>query len=158
MTTRTLAEVLESVRRLLKAKRLPCPHNLGESCKCADGYADPAYAPLLALFQEDCKHPNSAWRDTAGFQAFCPDCGVQWEPTPGHLAVPAGVVSRFPYWQAAPDGALAGAIYRAIRVRHLELPYDAMDFAESWWDAMRSDANPDQAALEVLEKWLKGEA
>ena len=75
------------------------------------------YWNLLELFKVECKHPNSAWRDTAGFQAFCPACGVEWNPTPENLRAPKGCyVTRLGL--AETEGALGGAIGHVMKWTH----------------------------------------
>jgi len=72
---------------------------------------------LMGLFREECGHPDSAWRDTGdtGFsQVFCPDCGVEWNPTPKNLHhPPQGYITRLDL--ATTEGALAGAIFHVTK-------------------------------------------
>ena len=36
--------------------------------------------PLREAVTRLCPHDNSAWRDTAGLEPFCPDCGAEGVP------------------------------------------------------------------------------
>ena len=50
--------------------------------------------PLFQVMWGECKHTASGWRDTMGFCAYCPECGVEWFPDPGNVQPPVGYVVR----------------------------------------------------------------
>lgn len=111
---------------------------------------DPDYAPLMALVQEECSHFRSVVRPTGRGQAFCPDCQAEWVTYSFQkLRIqqpPTVYLTRVAYWQAAPEGALWGAVTRAAV------------FIDNLWVAVcyiyPSNPNPDQEAVDVLNKAL----
>ena len=97
---------------------------------------DPAYAPLLALVQTSCPRLHKPhWHFGQHFRAK-DDCGR--------------LISMAAYWEAAPDGALAGALWVAIS---LIAPFPTLVHIHSVMGA----EHPDSKALEAVLKWLRME-
>ena len=114
-------------------------HSRGCQCDSTGRIPDPAYAPLLNVVREKCQNP-----------------GV-WPKEPGKIrdywAHKSGYITR--NWEGMPEGALAGAIYRATRLLHLQASsFGTFDFGRVWWDYMREDIDPDMAAVEEAIKML----
>lgn len=152
-----LCQTIEEVRMLLEEKMVVChsPDDLGGDVGTNCSVPDLQYAPLLELFRAKCEHPNSAWRDTMGFQAFCPDCGAEWEPTPENLQAPQGHVTRLD-WLTLPEGCLAGAIGHAMD----ELLDGDLDELVRAWDWQKDerylDHQPNLTAMLALKAVLNG--
>lgn len=144
-----LGDLLEAVRAKLEAKTIPLtiqavPGIIPQPYMALE--PDPAFAPLLAVFREECKHPYATWHDPITLSAFCPYCKVEWLPTPDNLSGPIRYFTRIAYWEAAPEGALAGAIIVALR----SLPVKGIrDFGNPW-----VEPNPDTFALSSLRTCL----
>lgn len=157
----SITESLEALRTALEAKRLPCNHQLGDSCECNDGYPDPAYAGLLSVARERCKHANSAWRDTAFFKAFCPDCHVEWTVSISNdTIIPTGYITRTTYWEQAPKGALRGALEDAMPEGYWLARVNG--FVEVWehrgWEPLLGVPGIDDlAAVKAVLAWVEQE-
>ena len=128
----------ESVRRLVKAQTVKCPavHSTEGTCGealCRGTYRvlNPAYAPLLALFQDKCPKLGKMHYHHARYYRVGADCGQ--------------ISSRIYYWQEAPDGALRGSLEDAIAA--------GFNGLKLWG---RFDSITDQAALVAIEKWQRG--
>ena len=81
---------------------------------------------LREALTEPCKHENSAWRDTAGSEPFCPDCGAE-----GVLGAEPWVLEegRVPL---APDSAQV-ALERWVHERSNGTVESSAGHYEVWW-------------------------
>lgn len=137
-------ETLEALRVALEAKRLRCPQwHISEAgiCMTCARYQvdrpsevtgpDPAYAPLLALVREE-----AARADENGSLYH-------------H--------SRTAYWRAAPEGTLAGALFRVLWQGWAASGAGIHNQTNVIVAAIKETDNPDQTAAEVVLAWVKGE-
>ena len=124
------ADTLERLRVLLEEKMKG--HGDGACLHFGVCHAI-AFAPLLALVREKCRHQDSAWHDTGSLVAFCPTCRAEWEPSPGHLTPPVSYATRTAYWQDAPEGAWRGAI-REVLIEHEGLLPELDEYFFRWSD------------------------
>ena len=112
---------------------------------------DPAFAPLLALVREQCwvcVGSGEYTDDTLQGQIYpCPPCHG------------TGYLSRYDYWEAADDGALEGAFFKAIT----NLPDDVRVVTGDLWSylwefdggLMTQPEDTRQAAVDAVIKWLE---
>ena len=155
MTTRTLAEVLESVRALLEAKTVECVYGAdgkqenqyGDRVWCGrcDGkghYFNPALAPLLALV------------------SYVPPL-LQEEGCTCGTCRESDFEARLRYWETALDGALEGALIKALGRMKQEHHPDSQDFATlartrfKLLHLLMETGDTRLAACEAVEAWLK---
>lgn len=170
MKTHSQQELVERIRKLLEVETAECPACGGKGhifsarsndpryddrCRCGTGRV-PRYPELLEVVREKCEHPYSAWHDTAGFQAFCPDCGIEWEPTPENLHTPTGYITR--NWEDALPGGLRGPIEDAVEGTDLEDAYYNAYYEEllEKGSSLPTDKPAATALLKVLEAQAKG--
>ena len=137
MSEQTFVEAFEELRLVLESKRLPCPHPLEEVCECGKdgwlGQADPAYAPLLTLMKEDC--PDCLLKGTVGSDR-CRGMGN---------------IPRTAYWEAAPNGALAGALGSAL----MELDQSVLDYVYYERLLFICERFDDLDAVKAVLEWAK---
>ena len=149
----TLEAVFEKARVLLQRWALyQQPHN-HSTC-----VPNPAYNSLLELFEEPCGHPNIAWQDTIERDFFCPACGVEWNTWGDKRRIPpAGFVSRLPYWLALPNGALEGAMVKAVAEGQFKASEERTGTLLVRLRGLLSYRGDTKlAAAEALVEWLKG--
>ena len=111
-TIQTVPEMLAELRTLAEAKQVVHHSPDFEGDKPGDigtnSYEpNPKYARLLNVVRKECDHENSAWRDTGGLDAFCPECRAEWGRG-ADFRIPVGYKPRS--WDDALDGALEGAL------------------------------------------------
>ena len=159
--TRTLDELVETVLRLAKAQTVECPlaylphHGLAhatspEMPRCEKGRVpDPAYAPLLALVREE---RNIICVDLTCFADGKYRGGLRKD----HLH--PELVTRTAYWEAAPNGALEGALIKALSPLASISGDPADNLVASLGHLLWRQDDTRLAALEAVEAWLKGEA
>ncbi|MFH1559805.1 MAG: hypothetical protein ABID84_00085 [Chloroflexota bacterium] len=147
-----IGQLQQALWLVLEAETVECPMCLAEQhgeggawCSqhdIADGTGrtpDPSMAPLLEVIREKC--PCQKDGTLADWRLLHHDTQTSCKGT--------GYVLRD--WSETPEGALAGAGYRAMRALHLQDPSLAtFRFVELWWSDMRSDANPDPATLKAM--------
>ena len=67
------------------------------------------YDLLRNVVEEECRHPNAAWRDVSEPIVFCPRCGMEGPP---NAPLPPGRAARdLSIW---PSGAIEGALMKAL--------------------------------------------
>ena len=121
------------------------------------------YDGLSAVLQEPCKcsHHEKRWYDGGGgggdwiHPAERPCACGKFRRSEGE-----GTVSRFAHWQAADPGALWGALYVLFN-NALDLLTRENDPLDDTWDKLAKcgELPPeeiDQAALDVVLRWVKG--
>ena len=135
--TRTLDEVIESIRQLAEAKQcIYYSPDEGGAVGTSSYEPDPAYVPLLALLQ-----PKD----------------IPIETSDGHWAQ----IAAEEYWQNVPDGAPEGALMKALLEcmdaldESISLGYKAFDLLVELRILMDSQGDTRLAAFEVVEAWLK---
>lgn len=138
----TLAKVLEAVQKALLAKTI-IVEMLADAGSMPPPYlelrADPAYKLLLALVQEKCL------------------IGPYHKRHYGPLACQGtGFVLRTAYWEAAPNGALAGTFLQTLGSLSPKLPTRGINLPPISWGVR--GRNPDLEILEAVLAWLTQEA
>lgn len=133
-------ETFESVRALLAAKTIGCTgHPNAPKLECGPcSESDPllSYAPLLALFEGVCSPEKPHYHSGA-----CPQ-----------------VINRLDYWQAAPNGALEGALLKAgDKTSSLDLRVALINMVGRHDPAVVAE-DTRQQALEAVLDWLEGDA
>ena len=99
----TIPKLLGRIQTLAKAKTIECDH-LGIPCYGTGRIPNPAYAGLLALVQEKCLRCSMCEPDDAKISGWGPRSNCDG----------SGFALRTAYWEAAADGELEGALYKAI--------------------------------------------
>lgn len=134
----TLEAAVEEARALLRGQRIPCsyPHSeltpQSHRAICVDRMVpDPAYTPLLALFEEPCA---------------CSNC--RGLTTPNLL-----------HWMDEPNGALEGALMKAT-TEFLDDHYfydKTLHLHHILTNLLQNDGDTKLAAVQALVEWLKKE-
>ena len=139
----TLEAVVEEARGLLRGKTITGTSPRDDSL--VEVALDPACDKLRALFEETCKH--KVWWATKhqkdGGHRICFAC--KHDVDKGDF-----VVSRLPYWLDEPNGALEGALWKALG------PFDNRDpIFTSLLSLLENDGDTKLAAVQALCEWLK---
>ena len=96
-----LETALAAMQKAILAKQVVYhnPDDLGGEIGTNYYEPDPAYAPLLALVQEECPYEGT-------HKYFTVPCDLCQD----------GYILRTAYWQVAPNGALEGALLKCLRL------------------------------------------
>ena len=127
----------------------------------AVGQALPAgaeYKSLRDVVEEDCRHPNAAWRSVSEAIAVCPRCGVEGQYGFDYHLPPGRAARDLSTWL---PGAIEGALLRALRQEWswLGIAKERARFntlVNVLVNMLKQDKDTRLMALEVVLDWLRG--